>query len=81
MPTFLHGGHGFRPEKRRMSAGGNDIKPVTTMVSQEAFRDLAAGGIAGAQNEDALFSHGSGRPKLRMLGPAATAMNCLPLTR
>src|ERR1035437_3193379 len=52
---LLHDGDGFGAHFRGLRAGGKDIKATARFVTPQAFGHLAAGGVTGAQNQDALL--------------------------
>ena len=54
-PELRHHGDGFRPHAARAGSGAENLEAIAGVVTQQAFRHLAAGGVSGAQNEDALL--------------------------
>ena len=54
---LLHGSNGFGPNNAWVGAHAFHVEFISGVVAQQAFGHLAAGRIAGAENENALF-HG-----------------------
>src|ERR1035438_6224321 len=59
-----HHRDGFRPDAAWICAGAFHVEAIACVVTEQSLGHLAAGGIAGAQNEDArlhaLLSTGAG---------------------
>src|SRR5262249_35279868 len=57
-PDLTHCLNRLRPHGARLHAGAVDFEGLAAVVSQNAFRHLAPGGVSGAENQDTLFSRG-----------------------
>src|SRR5579863_5564306 len=55
--NFLHDGNRFRTDFRRVHARAEDLKAIAGIVPEQALGHLAASGVAGAQDQDALLLH------------------------
>src|SRR4051794_27773637 len=52
---LAHGSDRFRAHRARLHAGALNLKRFAGIVAQEPLGHLAPGGIAGAEDQDALF--------------------------
>src|ERR1035441_2875628 len=52
---FRHHGDGFRPDTAGAGSGGVHLHAIAGHVAEQALRHLTAGGVAGAEDEDAGF--------------------------
>lgn len=57
---FGHDADGFRPDEGGSGPGAFDREDVAVVMTEEALGHLAAGGVRGAEDEDALVTHVGG---------------------